>query len=336
MLCKTLAKEVELDGLFFSLRRGRLGIRCEQVKLLRTIGVFLFFLLLGRGQRAFLCGFVQQLSELEPAEQLLQLLGVGFLHLQSVHVERDGHVLADSGEPLALLDLFDVVLHLFAECSLEFRGRSQQVFDASELLDEFLRRLLAHARTARDVIDGIAHESQHVDDLPRRLQSPLLLHVLGAENLCLAVSSHRRTIHPDALRDELPIVLVGRHHVGLDAPLVSLLSQRADDVVGLVALHFEHRNAVGGQYLLDDGYGEADGLGRFLSLCLVFGEGLVAERRAVGVEGNAQMCGLTLRHHIIQRVDEAQNGRRVLSLRVDARILDKGVISAINQCVSIQ
>ena len=201
--------------------------------------------------------------------------------------------------------MLHIVLHLLLQRALQLVRRGQQILDAAELLDELLCRLLAHSRTARDVVHRIAHQSEHVDDLQGRLQSPLPLHFLHSEYLCLVASAHGRTVDAHAVGDELTVVLVGCHHVGLYAQLVSLTRQGADDVVGLVALHLEHRNAVGRQDVLDDGHGEADGFGRLLALSLVEGVGLVAEGRAVGVEGHADVGGMLLRQHLVQRVHEA-------------------------------
>ena len=295
----------------------------------------LFLLLLGGGREGARL-LIQQLSELEAFEEFLKLVVVRLLKLQKVHIEADWNLLVDSRQPLALLDLFDVVLNLFLQRTLQFVRRSQQILDASELLDEFLSCLLPHSRAARNVIDGISHQSQHVDNLRRRLQSPLLLHFLDAQNLCLAVLPNRRSIDFNLFCDELSEVLIRRHHKGIYTLLISLMSQRADDIIRLKPRYFEHGNAIGSQYFLDDGHGKPDCFGRFLSLGLILGEGFVPESTAMRVEGNTQMRRFALANHLFKRVDKTENGRRVFALRVDSRVLYEGVISTINQCVSIK
>ena len=114
------------------------------------------------------------------------------------------------------------------------------------------------------------------------------------------------------------------------------MCEGSDDIIGLVAFYLEHRDTVCRKNIFDNRYGKAYRFGRFLSLCLVGRIGFVTESAAVRVEGNAYMRRLTLGNHLFKRVNKAENGRRVLPLRVDSRILDKGVISAINQRVSVK
>ena len=114
------------------------------------------------------------------------------------------------------------------------------------------------------------------------------------------------------------------------------MSESAYDVVSFIALNFEHRNAVGPENILDDGHSETDGFGRLLALRLVEGECFVPERRSVRVEGHTDVGRLSLGDDLLQRVHETKDGRRVLTLRVDARVLDKGVISTIDERISVQ
>ena len=68
----------------------------------------------------------------------------------------------------------------------------------------------------------------------------------------------------------------------------------------------------------------------------VLREGFVAECTAVRVEGNAQVRRAALAEDHLERVDKAEDGRRVLPLRVYARVLYKSIISTINQRVSVK
>ena len=137
-------------------------------------------------------------------------------------------------------------------------------------------------------------------------------------------------------RHQLTVVLVGRHHVRLDALRLGLCCQRADDIVGLVARHLQYGNPVRLQQLLDDGHAEADSLRRLLALRFIGWVGLVAEGAAVGVEGHADVRGLLLRQHLVQRVDEAVDGRDILALAVDARVLDKTIVAPIDEGVGVE
>ena len=157
-----LVEEVKLLRLLDLFCRGsRFAFRSctKQVKLQGTIVVLgrLALLLLGDGLWAR--PFIQQLTELEAFEDILQPVRVGLTQCEKVHVEADWNLLIDSGQPLALLDFLDVSLYLFLQRTLQFVRRNQQILDASELLDELLSRLLAHSRAARNIIDSISHQS---------------------------------------------------------------------------------------------------------------------------------------------------------------------------------
>ena len=237
----------------------------------------------------------------------MQLIVVGFLDFQQVHIEGDGHFLTDGGEPFALTNLLDILLHLFFECTFQLVGRSQQVLDAAEFLNELLCSFLPYPRTAGNVIDRIAHQSQHIDDLQRRLQSPLLLHFLNAENLCFVALADRRTIHLDAFRNELTEVLVGCHHVGFDALQVCLMREGSDDVISLIALHFEHRNTVCFENILDNWYGKANRFWCFFALSLILREGFMPESTTVRIESHTNMRWLPLCNHLLERIYKTEN-----------------------------
>ena len=157
-----LVEEVKLLRLLDLFCRGsRFAFRSctKQVKLQGTIVVLgrLALFLLWRGREG--ASFIQELTELEAFEDILQPVPIGLFQLEKFHVEADWNFLVDSGQPLALLDFLDVLLYLFLQRTLQFIRRSQQILDASELLDELLSRLLAHSRAARNIIDGISHQS---------------------------------------------------------------------------------------------------------------------------------------------------------------------------------
>ena len=139
----------------------------------------------------------------------------------------------------------------------------------------------------------------------------------------------------DAVGDELPVVLVGRHHVDVELLLRGLCGDGADHVVGLVACDLKQRDVPRLDEATDVGLGGVDVLGRLLSLRLVFGEGLVAEGGAGGIESDGGVGGCESSEGIVERVDEAKDGRGVHAFRVDARIAYEGVVGTVDQCVSI-
>ena len=134
----------------------------------------------------------------------------------------------------------------------------------------------------------------------------------------------------------MSVVLVGRHHHGVDTGLVGLTRQGAYHVVGLKAGCFYDRDIVSFEYLLYDRCAEAYSLGRFLALCLVRRIGFVAEGAAVRVESHANVCGLLLAEHFLERVEETEDSRDILAAAVDARILYEAVVGTVDKGVGIE
>ena len=287
----------------------------------------------GRGGGGLPQDAVQQGAELQFGENLAQGFRVRLLAHQGLHVQRDGHVGLDGGQELGEGDLFLVGFHFVSQSALQVLGVRQEVLDVAELGDEFLRGFLAHAGAAGDVVRGVSHQAQHVDDLPGVADVELGLYFLDAH--CLETARMFGAVHPHRAPHQLAVVLVRCHHVRGDASPSGLGGQGADDVVGLVAGHFQDGDAVGAYDVLDDGHGEADGLRRLLALGLVLFVGLVAEGGSGRVEGHAYMGGLLLLQHFFERVDKAQHGRGVEALGVDTRVLDERIISAVYQRVSV-
>ena len=163
-------------------------------------------------------------------------------------VELDRQVADDPRELATHADLVDVLAQLVGELG---RGHlvepAEQRLEVAELADELGGGLLADSGHTRDVVGGVALERLVVD------------HLVGPEAEPLVDS--RDVVH-DGVLDARP----GRHqadargheleHVEVDGDdgrlevvvAVELLRDRADDVVGLVALHLVDGDAEG----LDD------------------------------------------------------------------------------------
>ena len=76
------------------------------------------------------------------------------------------------------------------------------------------------------------------------LDAPFREHFLHAERL-RAVAHARGAVMQDVFADELAEILVRRHHVGGELGRLRLARERADDVVGLVAVELEHGKVEG-------------------------------------------------------------------------------------------
>ena len=284
---------------------------------------------LGRGCCALgACGGLELASDDRAQLQAVADGGEG-IHVrvaqgEGVHVECHRHVGDYLCQPSRQAYLLGRALDLGAQGTAQLVGVAEQLLYAAKLLDELGGGLLAHARTAGDVVGSVAHQAEDVYDLARRVYAPLLADGLGTHEVEVALRP--RAKHGDVLGDELPVVLVGGEHVGLYATAAGLGGQGAYDIVGLVACHLDDGDVVGLEDLLDVGRGKSDALRGLVALGLVGGIALAAERAAGRVEGHADVRGAELCQHLLKHVDETHHCRRVLAVAVDARILDEPVV----------
>ena len=182
-------------------------------------------------------------------------------------------------------------------------ARASSSVEAAVFLDPLLCRDLADAGHARDVVGGVAHEGQDVDDLPGR-DAEELLDALVVEKLLLA-----RVEDPHAgPLDELEHVLVRRDDDDVEIGCPRRPGERADDVVGLVARQGEDGDPVGlaraadlgdlgGQVLVHRGPV------RLVGVVLVVADGLARQ-----VEGHRQILARMLAEHLPQHRHEAVDG----------------------------
>ena len=110
-----------------------------------------------------------------------------------------------------------------------------EVVERAVFHDELARALLADPGHALDVVDRVAHEREHVDDLLGR-DTELLLH--GSRVVPRAFVA--RVEHTQAVVHELVEVLVHRHDDDVEACGGRLHGQRPDDVVGLIILGIQN------------------------------------------------------------------------------------------------
>ena len=283
---------------------------------------------------SFVKKLVCQCLKLQFGEDFAQFVGVGLAHLQFVEVEFNRHVGFYRREEFREFYLLGILFNFFLQCALQLVGLREQLFHSSKLVDKFHGCLLADARTSRNVVGRVAHQSQKVDHLTCVCNAILGAHLLSVESF--VSSAVARAVHHHVVPYQLAIVLVGRKHVCHHALCPGLERQRAYNVVGLVSFSLQHGYAHGLEQALNDGHRAAYVLGSFLSLRLIFGVSLGAEGRAVGVEGHSQMRGFFFREHFVQRVAEAHHGRCVEPFRVDTGVLYKCVIRAVYQRVSVK
>ena len=217
-------------------------------------------------------------AEFQLVEDLAQGLQIDGFAAQFVGLEGDGYICYDGGQPFGHADLIGVLDDFLLLSALELIGVGEQILDGTELLDEFLGILGAHARATGDVVGGVAHQAQDVDELFGRLDAVFGIDLLDAQNLFL-----ERVIDLDVGGHQLPEVLVSRDHIGEKSLLLGLVGEGTDDIIGLIALNFKDGDAVGLQNAFDVGDSHEDAFGRLFAVGLVgfvilVPEGLAARR----------------------------------------------------------
>ena len=242
--------------------------------------------------------------ELELDQQLFKLRLVGRLHLEGFEVNRARRIAEDGGQAPGEQRLLAVGLQRLLRAAGQFAGMGQQVVQRTILADELDGRLLADAGHAGDVVRGIAHECQHIHDLFGALDAPARQDLRHAENF-RPFRSPGRLEDERVRRHKLAEVFVRRDHVGLEAFLLGALHQRADEVVGLVAVAHEHRDVEGLEHAPHVRERRTDVFGHFLAVRLIVGELDVALRGRRGVEGDADVGGLLVLEDVEQRLGES-------------------------------
>ena len=107
----------------------------------------------------------EEATELEFRIEFAEGVAIGFADGTRGGVEPNRCVSDDRGEKLGEADLLGVRLDLRAERAFELVGRLEQPFDAAELGEQLLRRLLTDARAAGDIVRRVAHQPEQVDHL---------------------------------------------------------------------------------------------------------------------------------------------------------------------------
>ncbi len=119
--------------------------------------------------------------------------------------------------------------------AFDLAGAVENCLKAAEFDDEVNASLITNAGSARNIVDRIAPERHHVDNLLRR-DAENFLNLLGVENQIVLL----RVKHLHLSRDELHHVFVAGDDEDLVPQFSSLSRQRADDVVGFESLGFEN------------------------------------------------------------------------------------------------
>ena len=162
--------------------------------------------------------------------KLPQAVNVGLDRLQLVEGDRQFDVFANCREFLRHAQLVDVVAQAFANFTLDVLGMCDDVVGVRVLVQPLRSGLRADTRYSRDIIRGVAHECEVVDDL-FRIDVKFSLDAIAVENGFGHCIDER-----DMVVDELCHVLVTRRDEYVQPAFGAPYAQRSDHVVGLNAL----------------------------------------------------------------------------------------------------
>ena len=269
-------------------------------------------------------------------EEFQQCLYVGFAAFQFVKTHIHRYIGAYGGQSLGEKNHFGVFGHLPACRSLYFGGMLEHVLHRAPFGYKLCGSLLAHSRTAGDIVGGIAFQCEHVDYLPGRFYAIAFAYLLGSPDF-KALTARGRAIHESVVVDQLTVVLVGCHHVGCESFGCGFPGESANYVVGLVAFHLYGRNAVSLQQALDPGHTHGNVLGLFVASGFVFRIFLMAESLASRrVETHSDIVGILFAQNLVESIAEAENGCSIESESAVSGRAHQGIICTINQRICVE
>src|SRR5690242_3148888 len=119
---------------------------------------------------------------------------------------------------------------------LELIEPGKQGIKRAIVLDEAARSLFANPGNTLDIVNLFAHQGHYVDQHAR----------FAAEAIAHFAQARAFTIHRapqrDTRRDELHEILVARDNHGVEAVARTTCGERADNVIGLVAIDYQTRD----------------------------------------------------------------------------------------------
>ena len=202
--------------------------------------------------------------------------------------------------------------------------------------DEFDGGFGSNAWHAGDVVGGVAHEAEEVDDLVGLFDAPDFGELLGGDGFVVGAFAAGLP-HGGGVGDELGKVFVGGDHEGVViAFVVGGLGEGADEVVGFVAIDFEEGDGEGFAEFFAGGDGGAEFVGHLVAVGFVFGILFVARGGGGGVPGDGEVGGLLVLDDGEESVGEAEEGGCVDALRVHDGVADEGKVGAVDEGHSVE
>ncbi len=267
-------------------------------------------------------------AKAEGVEQRQCRVQIDMARAAGVPVDLDRNANIESDQVAAQQGLVAELLQVFSPLGpRHVAGMVEDRFQRAVLFEQLPGKLRPHQRHARHVIHRVAHQRLKIDHLLRR-DSPLGLKPLAVENLVLADVEQ---LH--AVGNQLPTVLVGGDNEALAIELFGHSGDGGQDVVGLVRLAAERRNAQCGDHATDRRNLRDQVLGHFRPLNLVLVVHRVTEGLAGQVERREEVVWPLLLQQIEQIASEAEHRAHGLASR--AGHLRQGMKHLMNQRVGV-
>ncbi len=244
-----------------------------------------------------------QLSEFQLLEKFGQVIVVRGTGGQGQGIEHHGRSRIDRNQVAAQQGLFPegyqvLVQFLFGhgiDLSVKF-------VDGTIRFDEVDGRFGSHPGDAGNIVGRIPGKAHHLD------------HLFGGDPMFLRdkIDIDDLVFHgiPDGMGGghQLHEILVPGHHDHVEAGLAGLARQGADQIIGLIAGHFEGRNLEPVHDLPDPGELEYHILGHGGPVGLVFRVYVVAEGGAFHVETDRQVLGIFILHQLDEHARKTEHG----------------------------
>ena len=181
---------------------------------------------------------------------------------------------------------------------LDIAHTGQKIFNRVKFFNQLSGGLLTNTLYARDVVDGIAHESHDLNNLSGRHPESRET-ILLSQDLVLY-----RVVNLNGGREELKHVLVGgddhRLHPGGDR----LQREGTDEIVRLETFTFDHRDGKGIDGSMDIWDLLGQGIGHGTALRLILFELLMPMRRPFFIKDDGEIIRAPLPYHLLQHRDE--------------------------------
>ena len=274
-----------------------------------------------------------QRTELERVEEGLDLREVGGPPAQVVDAHSQVEVVDEAVEPAVAADLVGVVAQGLPALAADLVRARQQVVQPVEAGDPLRGGIRPDPRHSRQVVAGLAHQGR---DLRVAVRGDAVLRLDRSRIHAPQVPrSGARVEHRDALAHGLEGIAVARHHQDAHARLGAPARHGGQDVVRLVVLLREARDAHGAEHLLDEFDLALELLRRRVARALVLRVLVGAEGMAGQVEGDGNVGGPLLLQQAREHRHETVDGVRAAPRRRHEFVRGQGVERAVRHRMAV-